>query len=85
VECHVVADQHAAADAHGEPHALVIGVADADGEPDAGDAVFEVQDAEHPHSIAGNSVFVAHDFDVAEAEGFKQRFHNLVVGERPMG
>ena len=85
MERHIVADEHAIADAHREPHALIVGVPDADREPDARDAEFQVEHPEHPHTIVRDGVLVAHDFDAPESEGFEERPHDLIVGERLMG
>jgi hypothetical protein len=85
MERHVVAHQHPVADAHGEPHAFVVGVPDADREPDAGDAEFKVQHPEHPHTVVRDGVLVANHFDAPEAEGFEKRLHDLIVRKRLMG
>src|ERR1035441_8749651 len=77
--------QDAKADAHGEAHALIVGVTDADREPDAGDAEFQVEHPEHPHAIVRDGVLVAHHFDAPEAEGFEQRFDDLIVRKRLVG
>ena len=40
---------------------------------------FEVKNAEHLHAIRGNSVFVMHHADVAEAERLHEGLYDFVM------
>ena len=60
-------DQHAVADREGQTHTLVVGISQADREPAAFESGFQIQDAEHPHAVGGDGVFVLEDVDLPEA------------------
>ena len=45
---------------------------------------FEIENAEHFHSILGDCVLVPHDRDMPECERFKQGLHDHVMSKRVM-
>ena len=57
-------EDHPLSNGHRQPHALVMAVADADGEPAAVHFRREIQGAEHLHSVWGDRIFVVNDADV---------------------
>ena len=58
-------------DREGQPHRLVIGIAQADRKAHIAVLVIEVQRAEHLHAVRRNGVFVADYLDVTKAQGFR--------------
>src|SRR5216684_1607136 len=84
MERHVVADEHAIAYGHRKAHGLVVGIPDADREPASFERGFEVEDAEHLHSVLGHGVLVPDDRDVPEGKRLGKRVNDEMMSERMM-
>lgn len=76
---HVVADEDPVARRHGERHALVVRVAERDGEPDPLVVGVDFEEREQPRAVLGDGVVTPHDADVTEAEGFFELVDDLGV------
>src|SRR5215472_13652852 len=72
------------ADRKRKSHALIVTVAKTDGEAASLHLRFEVEDAEQPHAVRGDSVFVVHDGNATEAQGLDQGLNDFVVRNRPV-
>ena len=64
-------------DREGQPHRLVIGIAQADREARIAVLVIQIERAEHLHAVGRDGVFVANDMDMPESERFDQRLDHL--------
>src|SRR5262249_12984538 len=76
------ADKSSITDCEGKPHALIIGVAQTEREPAAGEAGFQIHHAEHFHAVRCGGVFIPHHTDVAKAERFNQCVDHFDVWNR---
>jgi hypothetical protein len=69
---HVGADEHAIPTGHRQTHALVLGIAQTDGEATSFHFGCKIEHAEHFHPIRRYRIFVVDDSDVAKPERFDQ-------------
>jgi len=69
-------------DREGQPHRLVIGIAQADREARIAVLVIQIERAEHLHAVGRDGVFVANDMDMPESDRFDQRLDHLAIRNR---
>src|SRR5665213_1035387 len=81
-ERHVVANEHAVSEGHGEPHRLVMRVADANSKSATLERRFEFHDAEHLHAVLRDGVLFAHRCNVPKAERVNKSTDYFAVRNR---
>src|SRR5262245_48552709 len=79
-EHHILANCDPEADYKPQPHRSVVSVPQTNREAASVELCFQVQNAEHLHSVARHGVFVPDDSDMAETQRLNQRLHDLVMG-----